>query len=77
MSEDTEWFEGRAQEQTMLPIPFWVLLVLAALLPLAGCASAPEEKPICAVQFLGQTPNSVSVVRLQCITEKEFAELNK
>lgn len=77
-----EWFEGRGVDEpesrfTVLPALFWFALIATALLFLQGCATAPEEKPVCAVQFLGQTPNGMSVVRMHCLSEKEFEAANK
>ena len=60
----------------ILPIPFWVLLVLVALLPLAGCSTEAESK-VCFMQLMGHTDSGLSVVRQACFTEEQFAEMQK
>lgn len=46
MIEEKEWFEGRNTEDTdstILPLPFWILLILAAF-ALGGCSTAGVQE---------------------------------
>jgi hypothetical protein len=61
---------------TILPLPFWALLLIGGFLFLQGCATTKEEE-VCFVQFLGQVNGGVSVVRQLCMTPEAFAEINK
>ncbi len=78
MSTLTEWFEGRSvDDQTILPLPFWALLLLALIVLLPGCATAEPESKVCFMQLMGRTESGLSVVRQACLTEEQFAETQK
>ena len=86
-----DYFQGIAEQPaprpTILPLILWagvVACVLFIAAGLSGCATEPKEAPksgpwtrICSVQPLGQTDSGVPVVGLVCITQEEFAELQK
>ena len=81
MSTLTEWFEGRTVDeeagQTILPMPFWVALIAAALALLPGCATTEPSAQVCFMRMMGVTEHGYSVVQQLCMTPEAFAESQK
>jgi hypothetical protein len=88
MSQDTEWFQGKAEDNvpelsTIMPFLFWLAVVLSIIGLLAGCATEPKEDSksarieVCVVQLLGQTDSGLPVVKQGCVTPEAFAEAQK
>lgn len=87
---ETEWFEGRSTDEQDVS---WMRIVIEILcfaclgvlfaIALPGCSTTsllapPEvEKPFCAIQMLGQTPQGIAIVEMHCITAAEFEKAQK
>lgn len=65
----------------VLPFFIWALIVASVIvicIALPGCASVTkEETQVCFLKYLGGTESGLSVVRSLCMTEAQFAEMQK
>lgn len=71
----------RRRRPIVVPFTVWFLIIVSVIvicLTLPGCASVTkEETQVCFLKYLGGTESGLSVVRSLCMTEAQFAEMQK
>jgi hypothetical protein len=82
MASDSEWFQGHVVQddcETIMPMPFWALILGALIVCLQGCATTKEgpRNEVCMFRLLGNTSDGMPVVATTCVSPEAFAESQK